>query len=103
MAVLESSEMQALAGQAALHGLVSQRASDLTCRLQSPTILCMHQEPWEPVDGPTPPDRKPNPDSSDAELPKEESAARLPSPLPLPLLNWQVVEIEGEATLIEET
>ncbi|MCC6454955.1 MAG: transglycosylase SLT domain-containing protein [Caldilineaceae bacterium] len=59
----------------------------------------MHQDPWEPLDGPFSSERKPNPDSSDADLPAEGESSRISSPL----LNWQVVEIEGEATLIEET
>ena len=59
----------------------------------------MHQDPWESPDGSYPADRKPDSEASDAELPVEGEITRIPSPL----LNWHVVEIEGEATLIEET
>lgn len=59
----------------------------------------MHQEPWEPLDGPYPSERAPGSESNDADPPADGKIADYP----LPLLNWQVVEIEGEATLIEET
>ena len=59
----------------------------------------MHHDPWEPTDGPYPAKRVPDPASSDADSPEEGEITRIPPPL----LNWHVVEIEGEATLIEET
>src|SRR5687767_9859803 len=59
----------------------------------------MQHDSREPIDGPYPSERKPDPDSSDADPPADGEIARIPPPL----LNWQVVEIEGEATLIEET
>jgi membrane-bound lytic murein transglycosylase F len=72
---------------------------DLTSGAQSPTIRSMHHDPWEPPDGPYPAKRVPDPESSDADSPNEGEITRIPPPL----LNWHVVEIEGEATLIEET
>ena len=73
--------------------------ADLTESAQSPTIPAMHQDPWEPPDGSYPADRKPDSAASDDDPPAEGSVARIPPPL----LNWHVVEIDGEATLIEET
>ncbi len=58
----------------------------------------MHQDPWEPPDGPYPSDRTPDSDSRDNEPPEDGEITRMS-----PLLNWHVVEIDGEATLIEET
>ena len=71
----------------------------------------MHQDPWEPPDGSSPADRKPDADASDAEPPTERGAGgaaeraedRARPRIPAPLLNWHVIEIDGESTLIEET
>jgi membrane-bound lytic murein transglycosylase F len=58
----------------------------------------MHHDPWEPPDGPYPADPKPDPDSNDAGTPNDGEITRISSSL----LNWHVIEIEGQATLIEE-
>ena len=59
----------------------------------------MHQDPWEPADGSYPSDRTSDSDASEVTPPADGENPRVL----LPLLNWHVVEIEGEATLIEET
>lgn len=71
----------------------------------------MHQDPWEPPDGSSPADHKPDADASDAKPPADsgaEGAAKRANEharprIPAPLLNWHVIEIDGESTLIEET
>lgn len=56
----------------------------------------MHQDSWDPQDKRFPTGS--SPDSSDDDSPAPSENARFAPPL----LNWHVVEIDGEATLIEE-
>lgn len=66
----------------------------------------MHRFPWEPPDEPR---HRPDPDDSAASVTPDPtpdttggSGGEL-ARVPAPLRNWQVVEIEGEATVIAET
>ena len=80
----------------------SPHPSQLDIRRAIPYDPYMHQEPLEPLDGSYSSEQNPNADANNADLPHNGPSSD-PARFPLPLLNWQVVEIEGEATLLEVT